>query len=114
MTPSSHPHSIRRTGEELTTSTVFELLSDRHRRLALYCLAERVDAISLPDLARDIARRDGREQVEQISTALRHSHLPKLDEADVVRYEPEVDRILPQPAITRLQPYLELARAEDS
>ncbi|WP_254863528.1 DUF7344 domain-containing protein [Halovivax gelatinilyticus] len=116
MTVPTTPTDARRTGTELTMSTAFELLADRHRRLALYCLSNRVEAITRVDLAAEIANRlDGPNDdlVEHIGIRLHHSHLPRLDEVDVVRYDPDVDRVQSGPALTTLEPFLELARAEE-
>ena len=78
--------------DEPSTDIAFSVLADESRRLAVEELFGRAGPISLADLAAAVADRHpdepaGRSETE-IATALHHSHLPKLDDADLVDYDP--------------------------
>lgn len=73
-------------------------LSHPRRLSALRCLAKADDGLHLADLARDVARREEAERTvrnprddaaERIYVDLYHVHLPKLEEARVVWFDPE-------------------------
>lgn len=76
------------------------LATDR-RRLALDILEGQTTPVELEELAAGIvAREDGNtavceETIEQVAISLHHSHLPKLDDAGVLDYDPESHRIDP-------------------
>ena len=80
---------------------VFDLLADYRRRLALACLLDHEPAVSLPDLAEEVAVREfGRpvtdlsgETVLEVYFSLYHAHVPMLVEADVVTYDQERDLV---------------------
>lgn len=100
MTESSNgkPGTSRRT-VELTESDRHRLLSRVRRRVALDVLAERRAPIGLDELAgavvtreRDAAVVDGA-AVEQAAAMLHHVHLPKLDDAGVLDYDPASRRV---------------------
>jgi len=75
--------------------TVFDLLSDRRRRYALYHLVgEGPGTVDYTALAERIASwevADGdpsESRVETVAADLYHSHLPKLDAENVVEFDP--------------------------
>lgn len=109
------PRNSNQTDRTPTVDTVFELLADRHRRAAIDCLCERDGSLSVTELATQIQHRERDSAMEQaeLQTALRHCHVPKLREANVVEYEPETERIRACSALARFDPFLELARAEE-
>ncbi|MFC7079933.1 DUF7344 domain-containing protein [Halorussus caseinilyticus] len=102
---------------------VFGVLSDVHRRYALYYLRDRESA-TVDELATILAgwlgtREDAGKVVtpedrERERTALHHVHLPKLAEAEYVRYDPETDdvtlELLPELAETVLDRSLDQQR----
>jgi hypothetical protein len=84
----------------LTESERHELLMNERRRLALDILAERESAVALGDLAAAIAAREGGTDetataVERIEVTLHHSHLPKMDELDVIDYDVDTNVVTP-------------------
>ncbi|WP_247729224.1 DUF7344 domain-containing protein [Halovivax limisalsi] len=116
MIRGSSSRDVRRTDGEPTIETVFELLANRQRRYALHCLSGSRGPLSVTDLARRIERRDPRDSASsrmERKTALRHCHLPKLRAANVVDYDPDTGQVRPRSELTRLEPFLELARAEE-
>ena len=77
----------------LPLDDVFELLSYRRRRLALYHLVDAENPVDFDDLVSQVVDWEtgsltpprGHEQT--VSTALHHRHLPRLAEAGVVGYD---------------------------
>lgn len=73
------------------------------RRYALACLREYADAISLPDLADEVAVREYEtvlpeippETVRDVYMNLYYTHVPVLEEAGLVRYQQELDLVVP-------------------
>lgn len=81
----------------------WHLLADDRRRLTIALLADRTNPMSLEDLAKEIATNEhgtlpNGAGIEQVSTSLHHIHLPKLDEAGVLTYDPDTHRIVPPEA----------------
>ena len=91
------------------------MLLDEQRRDALYYLSQKVGAVSLDDLAAQLALRDGDPsgaRLEAIAAGFYHTHLPKLIEAAVVRYDPDAGTVERRSAAAALDPYLELAQRQ--
>lgn len=106
-------HSI---DENLTATTIFDLLSDRRRRYLLHYLSGQVGAVELSDLAEQIALWEGtlsNDRYERVCTGLFHSHLPRLEDAGVVRYDATRETVELTGAADQLESYLELAVADD-
>lgn len=106
-----------RTDGDLPTTTIFELLADHRRELALRYLTSAVGAVPLRELADQIALVEGehtRRRCEQICTSLVHVHLPKLADADVARYDPSKETVELQATADQLRPFLDLAAPPDS
>lgn len=101
-TQRNRPAAESRT-DHLTESERHALLAVEERRLALDALSERASAVDLEELAVEVAtRRDGpsaarRDDVEQLTTALHHAHLPRMDDLDVLDYDPETNVANPEP-----------------
>ena len=97
--------------------TVFDVLGDPQRSEAVRVLQEHGTPIPLDRLARlveddappgsaaDRAAGDGR----QSRTALHHAHLPKLDDAGVIEYDPD-DRVVTELDEERLRSLLATGR----
>lgn len=90
-------HSTILTGvdsDRLELDTVYDILSDRHRRYALYYLQDH-DPVSADELAEQIATWEANtggtddvdETQERIAIELRHTHLPKLRDTGVIEYD---------------------------
>ncbi|WP_245781370.1 DUF7344 domain-containing protein [Halopelagius inordinatus] len=81
--------------------TPFEALSDRTRRLAFSCLEDRDGSVPVESLAADVvaARDDVRsdevsdDERRAATVQLYHVHLPKLDEAGLVRFDHEDETV---------------------
>lgn len=83
----------------LTESGMFALLSERYRRLTLEILQESTTPLSVSAVARAIEKREdmtsSTDDIETISLALSHNHLPRLDDADVVVYDGKNQTVYP-------------------
>lgn len=77
---------------------MLEVLADKRRRRALRCL-QRHGELTLPDLAEEVTVREAdaplpelsAERVSEVYFSLYHTHVPKLEEAEFVRYYQEQD-----------------------
>lgn len=84
----------------LTKDTILDLLSEERRRYVLSCLIDH-GSLALPDLADEIADQEfipalpqiPEEDVLRVYLSLYHTHIPKLEEANVVVYDQESDRV---------------------
>ena len=101
---------------DLTPTTVFGLLANTRRRYVLHYLSQTVGAVSFDDLAEQIALWEDDptyDRYERILTGLYHTHLPKLADAGVVRYDVERETVELLETADALMPHLELATATD-
>lgn len=86
--------------DSLTKDSIFDLLSEARRRYVLSCLTDH-GTLALPDLADEVADREhdvplpqvSEETVLRVYLSLYHKHIPKLEQADVVVYDQESDRV---------------------
>ena len=100
---------------ELPTDCAFDLLGDATRRRTLSVLRGADGAMALDDLAAAVVADDrdvtpaevSRNRCERVAASLHHSHLPKLDDAGVVAYDPAGNRVEETPAGDDLDPFLD-------
>ncbi|MFC6718879.1 hypothetical protein ACFQGT_14650 [Natrialbaceae archaeon GCM10025810] len=86
---------------------VFDLLANRRRRYALYYLYDRPDGVSSLDdlvdgvLTYEVIEGDVEDHRTTVRTSLQHVHLPKLEDAGIVEYDPrsETVRYWTQPSL---------------
>jgi len=105
----------------LTPDEAFDLLGDGERRRALAALREFEDAVSLDRLAEATAARledAAPEDVtadrrERTAAMLHHAHLPKLEDADVVSYDPMAGEVELTETAEALEPYFEVLESDD-
>ena len=100
--------------EQLDASDAESLLSNRRRRYLLYCLHMYANPLKLPDIAHQVTVWERSDSPElclktRLKTymSLYHEHLPKLEGADLVRYEQDGDMVALGPAADRIVPSLE-------
>lgn len=99
--PSNDTTDPRWRTADLATSERHDLLSSERRRRALDALAGRSTTVDLETLATEVAARAaeagavGGESTDRVALTLHHAHLPRLDDAGVVDYDPERRRIDP-------------------
>jgi hypothetical protein len=97
-TPSERP-------DDPGTQQLFDVLSNRRRRYALYAL-KRDGETTIGSLADRIAAWENGRAVEEVTatqrkrvyTALQQSHLPKLDRTGLAEFDPETGRVTPTAA----------------
>lgn len=100
----------------LTPTALFELLANDRRRYVLHYLSQRIGAVSLDDLIEQVARWEDestRNRRERILTDLHHTHLPKLTDAGVVRYDFERETVELLATADTLADHLQLVTATD-
>jgi len=98
--------ALARTGGELSVAEACELLGDGRRRATLSVLGrcDRGEDVSLAGLAAAVAVEERGDTVRSlpdvdtgpVRTTLHHTHLPKLDAADVVDYDADGRRVVPR------------------
>lgn len=92
-------------GRAVTTpsfDTLFDLIAERRRRYALYALLGTDDGLAdVATLADEVAMWEARtgdakltESLrEAVAEELRETHLPRLDDVDIVEYDPRSDAV---------------------
>lgn len=80
--------------------TVFESLANERRRYVLYHLRSTLDNVATFTELRDaVASRESetglpsQETVDRVAISLKHSHLPKLDDAGLIDYDVRTETI---------------------
>ena len=100
---------------------VFDLLSSRRRRHVLHYLSREERPVSLKDLSRQLAAWEHGvdpedvtyEQRKTVYTALRQFHLPRMDEAGVVDFDPDRCRVRQTDEARALRVHLEVVPADE-
>ena len=96
-------------------SAAFDLLSDARRRGVLYAVG-RDGAVTVEALAERIAawERDGPDasapDADEVRASLHHVHLPKLDDANAIDYDPERGTVERADRAADLDRYLDVTR----
>jgi hypothetical protein len=103
-----HDDSVR---ERITRSC--GLLSSSYRRRVIYALQEDGPA-SVGELADAVVSTGIADARKRAMASLVHTHLPKLDEFDVVEYDDPDDDVSLDDGITRLEPFLTAAAREET
>lgn len=79
------------------------VLAEHRRRLTLEVVRDHDEAITLPDIADEVAVREydrslsdlHAETVAEVYTSIYHDHLPRLVEVGLLQYDQERDLVLP-------------------
>jgi DNA-binding transcriptional ArsR family regulator len=95
-----------RSGESLSRNLVFDLLSSPRRRMVLSFLRRDRDPCSVTELAEEIASLEydrpvedlSRQQRKRVYVSLYQTHVPKLADAGVIRYDEDASEV----SLTRL------------
>jgi hypothetical protein len=104
--------------EELSTAEALRLLADetRYRLLLGLCECDFGDdrRVDLSELLEHLSGPSGTEDggsandVERSAIELRHNHLPRLDDRDVIDWDAEANAIAPASTFEELRPLVEL------
>jgi len=105
----------------LSTDEAFSILSNRRRRFALHALREQGSKMELGALAERVAAWEkgvGRDEIsaaerKSVYTSLQQTHLPMMDDADVVRFDKRSGTIDTTPAADELDVYVEIVRGNE-
>ncbi|MEE6211156.1 hypothetical protein U3A55_13480 [Salarchaeum sp. III] len=104
-------------GTEPTREDVFHLLSNQRRRHTLHYLRQRDgERVDLRELSRQLSAWENGVPTDEIThrdrktvyTALRQTHLPKMDDADVVDYDPDRGHVKPAEEFEDVEVYLDV------
>ncbi|OYR41519.1 hypothetical protein DJ82_05040 [Halorubrum sp. Ib24] len=98
--------------EEITKDEVFEVLSSSRRRLILYHLHRRGGEAVLRDLASDTAEAESEDEVDddivkRFYISLYQTHVPKLEEVGLVRYDSDTKTVSLTDRIEEVEAILE-------
>lgn len=105
----------------LTHDDIFELLKNRRRRFTLHALKSSEKRLSLSDLStrvtaweqgidpEDVVHEDRR----HVYSALRRTHLPKLDDAGVIAYDESNNVVEPTETLEDIDIYTEVLREKE-
>lgn len=113
--------TAERNSDELTRDTLFSLLGNQQRRLAIRYLKQTVGCTSLGDLAEQVAAWEADVSREAITcaqrkracTSLQQRHLPTLDEAGVVDFDANRGTVEVTDKMRKLDVYLEVVPERD-
>lgn len=106
---------------EVSREDIFDLLSNQRRRHTMHYLRQEGRAVELRELSTQVsAWETGTEpeaithdQRKRVYTALRQSHLPKMDDAGVVDYDASRGVIEPTDAMADVEVYLDVVPANE-
>jgi DNA-binding transcriptional ArsR family regulator len=104
---------------EPTEQEVFDILSNRRRRYALYALLDD-DTATIGSLAEQIAAWENDCTVGEVTpterkrvyTALQQSHLPKLERNGIITFDRESGQVRPTDTVDEMDIYLEVVGEE--
>ena len=102
------------TGEELDEREIHEMLGNDRRRLALEALREGGGEESVRTLSEQIAAHETGEDPppknkrQSVYVSLHQTHLPKLDELDIVEYDPEERDVSLGERVEEVEVYMEV------
>lgn len=124
MSTTNTPRASRSRGNrtsDLSQDAAFEMLSCRRRRYVLHYLKQRDRAVALRDLVTHVAAWENGvspaevtyDQRMRVYTALRQSHLPKLDDGGVVSFDADRGTVALTDTASELEVYLDVVPHDD-
>lgn len=111
----------RSNAESVPQDIAFDLLSARRRRYVLHCLFQQQGSLDLRDLSRQIAAWENDISPPEVTykqrmrtyTALRQSHLPKMDRAGIVKFDSDRGSVELTQDASKLKLYLTVLPHDD-
>jgi hypothetical protein len=102
--------------EEFSREVVFEMLSNQRRRYVIHYLLETDEESELREIARAVAAWENDKRPEAVTSqerrraynALQQAHLPKMDDAGLIRFDSSRGTISASEDLDDLQVYLEI------
>ncbi|WP_254769426.1 helix-turn-helix domain-containing protein [Salinilacihabitans rarus] len=98
---------------QLEESEVFHILGNDRRRAIVQILAERRNHVGVSDVATEIASQESdstpvpNNLYKSVYVSLQQTHLPQLEEDDVIEYDPEGKTISPGPHFDDVLTYVD-------
>lgn len=97
------------------------MLSSRRRRYALHVLKGTESPVEIGDVAEQVAAWEYDTEVAKVSyderkrvyTALQQSHLPKMDDANVVQFDKNRGLVEPTPALEDVEVYMDVVKGNE-
>jgi hypothetical protein len=107
--------------ETLSTDEAYDILSDQRRRYAIHHLKQLDTAVSVQDLAEQVAAWENEKPIEQLNSqerkrvyiSLYQSHLSTLDDEGIVEYDEENGMVSLTDAADELNIYFEVVAGDD-
>lgn len=94
-----------RDSDDGSLDELFELLSHEYRRYVLWTLAD-PDGRTDEPIRMTLFAEDDEPDILRIE--LRHNHLPRLDDAELVDWDPETETLARGPRFEEIEPFLDL------
>ena len=107
---------------DISEDDLYEVLANRRRRFAVHLLKrESEDSVEIGEMAERIAAWENEVEVAEITgsdrkrvyTALQQSHLPKVDDAGVVKFDKDRGTVEPTPALEGVDLYMDVVEGRD-
>ncbi|MDZ5812342.1 transcriptional regulator [Halorubrum sp. AD140] len=108
-------------GGELSEDDVFEVLSNRRRRFVIHALKRAEEPVEVSELSRYVTawERDVDPEMvryqerRNVYSTLQRTHLPKLEEKNVVTVDSETNLVEPTPELANLDIYVEVLDSKE-
>jgi len=108
-------------GDRLSRDETFDVLRNQRRRFVLHHLEATAEPVELGALATQVAAWENgvdaaavtADQRKRVYTTLQQSHLPRMDEADVVDFDADRGVVRPTERVDDLSIYLEVVPGEE-
>ena len=100
--------------DPLEASQIHDILRNDRRRLAIKCLRENGGLLSVRDLSEDVASRETgetpapRDKRRSVYVSLHQTHLPKLDDLEIVDYDTDEKEVHLCDRATEITTYMEV------
>jgi DNA-binding transcriptional ArsR family regulator len=103
---------------QLSQDEIFDVLSNRRRRFVVHALKHEEEPVDFSTLSERVTAWElgvdpGDVQYEErrnVYSTLRRTHIPKLEEKNVVTVDEEADLVAPTPALDDVEIYIEVVR----
>ncbi|GAA0522976.1 hypothetical protein SAMN04488066_105170 [Halorubrum aquaticum] len=103
-------------GGELSEDEIFEVLSNRRRRFVIHALKREEGAVEVSDLSTHVTAWEVGVEPEEVEyedrrnvySTLQRTHLPKLEEKNVVTFDEEENLVWATPELENLDIYVEV------
>jgi hypothetical protein len=107
--------------EDLSDDELFEVLANRRRRYAVHALKQEGGTAELGDVAEQVAAWEYDVEVDQVSyeerkrvyTALQQSHLPMMDDANIVKFDKNRGLVTPTTTVDDIDVYMEVVQGNE-